>query len=111
VVWQDWVFAISGFILGASLIPTIRGDDKPALSTGILTTAIVTIVSITMATLGLWLAAGTNVLIVLGWATITVQKYRQIRRAHIPVIDYIEEEIVDGIQEGDEEELATARRN
>ena len=109
--WQDWVFAISGIILGASLIPTIRGDDKPALSTGALTTVVISIISVTMATLGLWLAAGTNVLIVLGWGTITWQKYQQIRRTRITVLDYLEEEIVDGIQDGDEEKLVGARRN
>jgi hypothetical protein len=99
VDWQDWVLAASGLILGASLIPTIRGDDKPALSTGILTTIVITVVSVTMATMGLWLATATNVLIVFGWATITLQKYRQVRREWRSVIQEIEEEITSGVQE------------
>jgi hypothetical protein len=101
VDWQDWVLALSGLILGASLVPTIRGSDKPALSTGVTTTLVITVVSVTMATMGLWLATATNVLIVLGWATITAQKYRQIRREWRSVVVAIEEEITSGIQENE----------
>jgi hypothetical protein len=110
MAWQDWVLAVSGFILGLSLIPTIRGDDKPALSTGILTTTIVAIVAVTMMTLGLWLAAATNILIVAGWGTITWQKFQQIRRARLDLLSYLEEEIADGIQEGDEDRLVGSGR-
>jgi hypothetical protein len=99
VSWQDWVLAASGLILGASLIPTIRGDDKPALSTGILTTTVIIVVSITMATMGLWLATATNMLIVAGWATITAQKYRQVKREWRSVLVELEEEITSGVQE------------
>lgn len=97
--WQDWVLAASGLILGASLIPTIRGSDKPALSTAITTTGVITVVSVTMATMGLWLATATNVLIVLGWATITLQKYRQVRQEWRSVLVALEEEITSGVQE------------
>lgn len=99
--WQDWVLSASGLILGASLIPTIRGSDKPALSTGITTTVVITVVSVTMATMGLWLATATNVLIVLGWATITVQKYRQVRQEWRSVLVELEEELTSGVQEGE----------
>lgn len=104
--WQDWVFSISGIVLGASLIPTIRGDDKPALSTGVLTTIFVFILATTMTTMGLWLAAVTNYFIVGAWATISMQKYQQIRRQRHSVIEEIEEEIVHGVHQ---EEPATLR--
>ncbi len=81
MAWQDWVLAVSGIILGASLIPTIRGDDKPALSTALLTTVIIAVVCFTMATMGLWLSAATNILIVGAWGLISWQKFHQIRRA------------------------------
>lgn len=99
--WQDRVLAASGLILGASLIPTIRGDDKPALTTGIMTTVVISVVTVTMATMGLWLATATNVLIVIGWATITMQKYRQVRREWRSVFVELEEEITSGVQENE----------
>lgn len=119
--WQDWVFAAAGFILGASLIPTIRGDDKPALSTGLITTVVISIVSVTMATMGLWLSAATNLIIVAAWGTISWQKLQQIRRQHRPVIEEIEEEIIHGVHDGvphsqqglreDEDGLVGSRRS
>ena len=101
--WQDWVFAVCGVILGASLIPTIRGHDKPALSTGLITTILVAVLTVTMTTLGLWLSAATNLLIVAGWGTITYQKFQQIREERRSVIDELEEEIIHGVQEPDEQ--------
>jgi len=110
MVWQDWVLSFATMMLGMSLIPTIRSDDKPALSTSILTTVFVFVIGTTMVTMELWLSAAMNYLIVLGWGTITLQKLRQIRRARIGLATYLEEEIVDGIQDGDEVKLAGSRR-
>ncbi|MGE0058307.1 MAG: hypothetical protein AB7P33_08530 [Dehalococcoidia bacterium] len=93
--------SVSTLVLGASLIPTIRGDDKPALSTGILTTVFVGVIAVTMATMGLWISAGANLLIVLAWGTISLQKYRQLRGAWRSVIVAIEEELSSGIQKNE----------
>ena len=41
--WQDWVFSIGGFVVLVSLIPTIRGDQKPALTTSAMTTVLMAV--------------------------------------------------------------------
>lgn len=99
MAWQDIVLALSGVILGVSLIPTIRGDDKPALSTAILTTVVISVVCVTMATMGLWLSAATNVLIIAAWGIISWQKFQQIQQEHRSVVEEIEEEIIHGVHE------------
>lgn len=108
MTWQDIVLAASGLILSVSLVPTIRGHDKPALSTGLVTTMVIAVVIFTMATMGLWLSAATNLLIFAAWGTITYQKLRQVRRARRSFIDELEEEILHGVDE-EEEQLAGLR--
>jgi hypothetical protein len=101
MAWQDWVMSFATFVLGASLIPTIRGDDKPALSTGILTTVFVAVIAGVMASMGLWLSAFANAIIVVAWGTISTQKYRQLKSEWRSVVVALEEEITSGIQENE----------
>ncbi len=99
MAWQDWVLALSNVILGLSLIPTIRSHDKPALSTGIITTVLVGVVAATMLTMELWLTAAITFVNSGAWGVITVQKVQQIRARHHPIVQEIEEEIVHGISD------------
>lgn len=101
MAWQDWVMSFATFVLGASLIPTIRGDDKPALSTSILTTVFVGVIAAVMASMGLWLSAFANAIIVVAWGVITTQKYQQITGEWRSVVVALEEEITSGIQENE----------
>src|SRR4051794_35312814 len=82
--WQDWVFSVGGFLILASLIPTLRGEQKPALTTGVMSFVLVAIFACTMATLGLWLSAFANALISLSWGTLALQRWQADRRS--PVI-------------------------
>jgi len=93
--WQDWVFAIGGFFVLVSLIPTIRAEQKPALTTSLMTTVLVFIFASTMVTLHLVLAAVTNYGISLAWGVLAYQGYRQQQRSkHEGVIPQLEEEIL-----------------
>lgn len=52
--WQDIVIALCQLAFLPSILPTIFGNDKPALSTSIMNTIIVATITITMATMQLW---------------------------------------------------------
>ena len=85
--WQDWVFSLGGFLILASLVPTLRGEQKPALTTGIMSFVLVAIFACTMVTLGLWLSAFANALISLSWGVLAFQRWQSDRQAeeqHLP---------------------------
>ena len=84
--WQDWVFSLGGFLVLASLVPTLRGAQKPALATGVTTMVLVAIFAATMMTLGLWLSAFANALISLTWGVLALQRWRSDRMATIELV-------------------------
>jgi hypothetical protein len=87
--WQDWVFSVGGLVVLVSLLPTIRGVEKPALATSVTTFILVAIFAGTMASLHLWLSALTNALISLAWGILALQRYRYdwlIRSETLPVV-------------------------
>ncbi|HLF80033.1 MAG TPA: hypothetical protein VJB57_21345 [Dehalococcoidia bacterium] len=79
MTWQDWVFSIGGLFVLVGLVPMIRGEQKPALATSLLTTTLVAIFAATMASMSLWLSALTNAMISIAWGVLALQRYRQDR--------------------------------
>lgn len=77
MLWQDWVISIGQLGLVAALIPTIKGKDKPALFTSLLTGAILTIFAFTFSTLSLWTSTITSLISAASWFLLAYQKYRQ----------------------------------
>lgn len=77
--WQDIILSAGSLLLAASLIPSVISNDKPALSTSILTGFILFMFSIVYATLSLWTSVFANSLSVTLWFVLAVQKYRQER--------------------------------
>jgi hypothetical protein len=75
VPWQDWVLSVGGFAILISLLPTIRGDQKPALTTSFMSSVIVALFAFSMATLGLWLSAVANAGIAIAWGVLAWQRY------------------------------------
>jgi D-alanyl-lipoteichoic acid acyltransferase DltB (MBOAT superfamily) len=75
-MWQDKVFALCQLAFFPSMIPTLRGADKPALSTCVMNSVIVATIAATQATLSLWLAVSSSMLIVGVWAVLAMQKFR-----------------------------------
>ena len=78
--WQDWVLSIGGFVLLASLMPTVIGPHKPALTTSIMSATIIFIFGVTLATLGLWLTAVANVGNSIAWTVLAVQRYSMMKQ-------------------------------
>lgn len=75
MTWQDWVISIGNWIFFISLIPSITSKDKPALSTSLLTGAVLMVFAFTFSTLGFWLAAASSGLTAIAWLTLAAQKY------------------------------------
>lgn len=75
--WQDWVFSVGTWIFVVALIPTIRGKQKPELSTSIVTGSILAVFVITYLSLNLWLSALSNVITSACWFLLAYQKYHQ----------------------------------
>ncbi len=77
MVWQDYVIALVQIGLVIALIPTLRGKDKPALSTSIMNTLLLGIITFCFFTLELYFATCTVLATALAWAVLAVQKMKQ----------------------------------
>lgn len=75
--WQDLVFSVGGWIFVISLIPTIRGKQKPELSTSLITTVVLAVFSVTYLTLGLGLSALSMGVTTCGWGILAYQRFKQ----------------------------------
>lgn len=73
--WQDIALTIGQIIFTLSLIPTALGKDKPALSTSLLTSIVLSAFIFVQISLALYFAAfGTSTTAFIWWI-ITYQKY------------------------------------
>lgn len=72
-MWQDYVLAVGAFLFTVALIPTLRGINKPALSTSVMTSAVLWVFAATYATLELWLATIAQVIGACAWAVLAWQ--------------------------------------
>ena len=77
--WQDWVFSIGSWIFIIALIPTIKGKDKPQLSTSLITGTILATFAVAYFTLELWLSTISTIGTSLSWFILAYQKFRQKR--------------------------------
>lgn len=75
--WQDIVISLCSWAATAALVPTIIGKDKPALSSCLLTAALVTTFGICYVTLDLYSAAASSWLLAGAWLTLAVQQWRK----------------------------------
>ena len=76
MIWQDIVLMVGSFIFSIALIPTVRGKDKPALSTSLLTSGVLSVFVICFFTLGLYLAAISGILTTIMWVILALQAMR-----------------------------------
>ncbi len=74
--WQDWIFTIGQIIFIFALIPTIRGKDKPAFSTSLISTLIILTFSATYFSLELWGSAIFALINAVCWGILAFQKHR-----------------------------------
>ena len=75
--WQDWVFSVGQIIFLIALIPTLKGKDKPAILTSIITSLILAIFAFTYFSLKLWFTTVSSIAMTAAWATLAIQKYLQ----------------------------------
>lgn len=74
--WEDLVLAIAGFMFSVALIPTLRGKEKPALSSSLTTAGLLGCVAVAYAFLGLWLGFASTVLNGIAWTSLAIQRLR-----------------------------------
>lgn len=79
-MWQDTVIAICQAFFVVSLIPMVRSNEKPPLSTCIMSVVLVSTITLTLATLKLWFSVVTASMIAVMWTALTIQKI-QMRKA------------------------------
>lgn len=74
--WQDAVISVVSIAFAIALIPTLVGRQKPAFSTGLLTTVGLAIFVAVYVSLGLWLSSLISVVTAAIWGAITVQSWQ-----------------------------------
>lgn len=75
-MWQDTVIALCQLAFLPSMLPTLLGEDKPALTTSIMNSVIVCIIVLTFVTLELWFSVITGAITASIWTILAVQKWR-----------------------------------
>lgn len=78
-MWQDVVMTLGQFIFAVSLIPTILGNEKPAWSTCIMSSIVLTVYIPTLYSLGLYISVIATVLVAIGWWILFFQSIRKIK--------------------------------
>ena len=74
MIWQDIVLMTGGFLFVLSLIPSVRGKNKPEKLTCLTTGGILVAFAISYATLDLWLACTSTSLTSLTWFVLLAQE-------------------------------------
>lgn len=76
MIWQDVTIMTACFGFSIALIPSIRGKDKPARSTCLLTTILLIAIAVSFATLGLWLSFASELTSIIAWLILLFQNRR-----------------------------------
>ncbi len=72
--WQDYVLGAGSLIFTVALIPSLRSRNKPAISTSLVTFAVLVVFAITYVTLSLWFSAFSIAINAAAWLTLAVQQ-------------------------------------
>ena len=75
--WQDIVLGVGQIIFFLALIPSIRSEDKPALSSSIITGTVLLVYAVVFASLSLWFTLITDVITTISWYILAYQKFTQ----------------------------------
>lgn len=83
MIWQDAVVSLASIFMIFGLIPSVRGSNKPALKTSLITSFWIFVICFVYLTLGLYLAA-----ILLGiqgilWSTLAYQAFQSGKMSHV----------------------------
>lgn len=75
--WQDIILAIGQWVLLIALLPSVFSNDKPAISTSILTGGVLMVFTFTFVTLSFITTAISSTIVAFVWFILAVQKYKQ----------------------------------
>jgi hypothetical protein len=75
-MWQDWILGLIGYVFALTLIPMLRQRAKPPLTTSLSTFALLMVMAVTEATLGLWNTTVSTVVTMALWGTLALQRVR-----------------------------------
>lgn len=79
MIWQDLVLAAGSLFFFIALLPSIFSAKKPHWASSLITGSILIVFSVVDVTLGLYYAAGMNVLSAVAWFVLFVQRVRKDR--------------------------------
>jgi len=65
---------VVGFMFAFFLLPSIRGKEKPAKSSCVATASGMAIITLCVATLGLWLTTAAYSLTTIAWLALAIQR-------------------------------------
>ena len=74
MIWQDVVIMAACFGFAIALIPSIKGKQKPARSSCLLTILLLTAIAICFGTLALWLSLAAELTSIAAWAILLFQR-------------------------------------
>jgi len=74
--WQDLVFTFGQIIFVVALIPTIKGKDKPAFITSLITGAVLLSFTTAYFALALYFSALMSTIMSASWFLLAFQKYK-----------------------------------
>jgi len=74
ISWQDIVIMIACFGFAVALIPSIRGKQKPAKSSCLITIILLSAIAVCFGTLKLWLSLAAEITSIIAWSILLFQK-------------------------------------
>lgn len=74
MIWQDYAISAIQIAFILALVPAIRGQDKPARSSCLMTAVLLYSLGVIFSTLGLWFAVATSVGSGIAWTILLIQK-------------------------------------
>jgi hypothetical protein len=77
MAWQDIILSIGNFIFVIALLPSVFGPDKPALSSSLLTGAVLSCFTVIYASLALWTATIAVGLSAFVWFVLAYQQWHR----------------------------------
>jgi len=77
MIWQDVVMMIGQFVFFVAMIPTVKAVEKPAFSTSLVTSAVITLYIPTLWTLHLYVSVVSTILLAFAWWTVTYQSWKR----------------------------------
>ena len=74
---QDYIFTFGSLTFIIALIPSVISNNKPAITTSLLSGSVLVVFAVTYLTLQLFFTAGLTLVIALTWLFLAWQKYSQ----------------------------------